>query len=406
MTITERPPELNGESYMRLALQLAESAAGQTASNPVVGCVIVKGGRIVGMGAHLQRGHHHAEVHALLMAGSEAAGSTVYVTLEPCSHFGRTPPCCDRLIAEKVKKVVVACLDPNPLVAGTGVERLRAHGIEVEVGLLEEEAKRLNERFFKYIVHGMPFVTLKTACTLDGRIATKTGDSKWISNGESRKYVHTLRHRHQAIMVGVDTIIADDPQLTTRLDVPALHPVRIVADSKLRIPLDSRVVRDGEAKTIVLTTKQASLEGIRRLNAYGVEVMRCGDGPQVDLRLAMRMLAEREISSVLLEGGGRLNGAMLEAGLVDRVVLFIAPKLVGGEKAPPAFNWAGVERMKDALKLERLSVTTYGDDLCVTGYPVYPDGWGEPSSDGSAGKRETPVTPAAKEEISDVHGIG
>lgn len=364
-----RLEKLNDESYMRLALQLAEKALGQTGVNPVVGCVIVKDGRIVGLGSHLQRGSHHAEVHALLMAGDEAAGSTVYVTLEPCSHYGRTPPCADRLVAEKVSRVVVACTDPNPQVAGRGIEKLRSHGIRVDVGVLEQEARTLNEMFNKYIVTRLPFVTLKSATTLDGKIATRTGDSKWISGEESRSYVHLLRHRHQAIMVGVDTVIADDPQLTARLDVPAIQPVRLVVDSRLRIPLDARLVRERDARTIVLTTNQASIEQMMRLNAQGVEVIKCGDGPRVDLRKAMAILGEREIGSVLLEGGGRLNGAMLEAGLVDKIVLFVAPKLVGGADAPGAFAMSGVDRMADAIALQRMTVDRIGDDVCIVGYP-------------------------------------
>lgn len=360
---------LNDEYYMRFALQLAEKTVGQTGINPVVGCVIVKDGRIVGFGSHLQRGSHHAEVNALVMAGKEAEGATAYVTLEPCCHFGRTPPCADRLIAEKVSRVVVACADPNPLVAGAGIERLRGHGIRVDTGVLEREARELNEMFNKFIVERLPFVTLKSATTLDGKIAAKSGDSKWISGEASRARVHMLRHRHQAIMVGVDTVIADDPLLTARLEAEAIQPVRLVVDSRLRIPLDAKVVKDRTTKTIVLTTNQASLEQMMRLNALGVEAIRCGDGPRVDLRKAMAILSEREIGSVLLEGGGRLNGAMLEEGLVDKIVLFLAPKIVGGAEAPGAFAFAGFERMADAIQLDKLSVERIGDDCCITGYP-------------------------------------
>ena len=361
---------LNDEYYMRLALNLAEKTVGQTGINPAVGCVIAKGGRIVGMGAHLARGTSHAEIHALQMAGSEAEGSTVYVTLEPCSHYGRTPPCADRLIAEKVSRVVVACTDSNPLVAGRGIEKLRAHGIQVDVGVLEQEAIQLNEMFYKYITAKRPFVTLKSAMTLDGKIATHTGDSKWISGEESRAYVHMLRHRHQAIMVGVGTVIADDPQLTARLAVPSLQPIRIIVDSRLRIPLNARVLQDQDiARTIILSTNQASIEQIMRLNALGVEVIKCGDGPRVDLRKAMNILAEREIGSIFLEGGGILNGAMLREGLVDKIVLFVAPKIVGGAHAPSVFELPGANRMSEAIRLDRVRYETFGEDLCVIGYP-------------------------------------
>ena len=363
---------LNDESYMRLALQMAEQARGQTGINPVVGCVIVKDGRIVGMGAHLQRGSHHAEINALQMAGSEAEGSTVYVTLEPCSHHGRTPPCSERLVTDRVRRVVVACEDPNPAVAGSGIQHLRNNGIEVRVGVLEEESRANNEIFNKYITSRLPWVTLKTAMTLDGKIAARSGDSKWISGESSRELVHTLRHRHQGIMVGVETVIADNPQLTTRLSVPGLHPVRIVVDSKLRIPLDSRVVTERDARTLIITTQSASIEQMMKLNALGVDVMKCGDGPRVDLGLALSMLGEREIGSILLEGGGTLNGAMLEAGLVDKLILFMAPKIVGGGAlAPSAFQFAGFDRMSDAIVIDKLQVERVGEDCCIVGYPRY-----------------------------------
>ncbi|MCZ8512881.1 bifunctional diaminohydroxyphosphoribosylaminopyrimidine deaminase/5-amino-6-(5-phosphoribosylamino)uracil reductase RibD [Paenibacillus filicis] len=366
---------INDEYYMRLALQLASSASGQTGINPAVGCVIVKDGRIVGMGAHLKRGEAHAEVHALNMAGAEAEGATAYVTLEPCSHHGRTPPCSDRLIRERVKRVVVAATDPNPLVAGSGLERLRAHGLEVTQGVLEGEANLLNEAFNKFIVTRRPFVTVKTASTLDGKIAAKTGDSKWITNDASRSFVHTLRHRHLAILTGIGTVLADDPALTTRLSVPGLNPMRVVVDSALRIPPDAQLVRDGAAPTVVLTTDRAPEARRRELEARGVTVIDCGPGPAVDLYAAMAKLGELEIGSLLVEGGGKLNGALLAARLVDKLVLFLAPKIIGGGAlAPGSMDFAGFERMGEAIRLERMSVQSFGEDLCITGYPQYAGG--------------------------------
>lgn len=359
---------LNDEFYMRLALDLAQGAAGQTGINPAVGCVVVRDGRIVGLGAHLRRGEAHAEVHALNMAGKEAEGATVYVTLEPCSHYGRTPPCCDRLIAEKVKRVVVAMPDPNPLVAGRGLQRLREHGIETKTGLLEERARAMNETFLKYIATGLPFVTLKTALTLDGRIATRTGHSRWVTGPEAREAVHTLRHRHQAILIGKETALKDDPELTTRLSVPGLNPVRIVVDSMLRLPGTLRLL-NGEAPTWILASGQASAEAEERLRSAGAEIIRCGNGPRVDLAAAMKELGKREIGSVLLEGGGALNGAMLQAGLVDKVMLFYAGAIVGSHGSVPAFDYPGPERMTDALRLTRISIERHGDDWCVSGYP-------------------------------------
>ena len=363
--------KMNDEFYMSLALDMAERAQGQTSINPVVGCVIVKGGVMIGLGTHLQRGSGHAEVHALNMAAGQAAGSTAYVTLEPCSHYGKTPPCSERLISEGVVRVVIACEDPNPQVAGRGVKMLRDKGIEVEVGLLRDRALRLNERFIKYILTKQPFVTLKSASTLDGKIATKTGDSKWISNGEAREIVHTLRHRHQGIMIGVNTVIADNPSLTTRMEVPGLNPVRIIIDSELRVPLNAAVITDGLAPTIVVTTEAADQDRSSALVEAGVQVLVCGKGPRVNLQEAMIKLGELEIGSILLEGGGTLNGAMLESGLVDRVILFFAPKISGGgAEAPGTFTFPGVELMKDAITLQGVEVETLGDNVCITGTPV------------------------------------
>lgn len=368
---------LNDETYMRQALQLAASAQGQTGSNPAVGCVVVKDGRIVGIGSHLQAGKEHAEVHALNMAGEAARGSTVYVTLEPCSHYGKTPPCSDRLIASGVDRVVVAVLDPNPKVAGSGVERLREQGIKVETGLLEQEAKQILEPFTKYITTRLPFVTLKTACTLDGKIASKTGDSKWITGERSRAFVHTMRHRNQAIMVGVETVVHDNPALTARLKVPARQPLRVVVDSKLRTPIDAKIVQDGLAPTLICTTNAAPKAKREELEGLGVEVAICGEADQVNLLQVMKLLGEKEITSVLLEGGGRLNGAMLAAGLIDKMVLFYAPIVIGGLEAPVNFNFAGMENIKDAFKLDRVQAEMIGKDVCITGYPIYGGGKAE-----------------------------
>ncbi|WP_188887964.1 bifunctional diaminohydroxyphosphoribosylaminopyrimidine deaminase/5-amino-6-(5-phosphoribosylamino)uracil reductase RibD [Paenibacillus radicis (ex Gao et al. 2016)] len=362
---------LNDSYYMGLALELAAKAAGQTGINPVVGCVVVKEGRIIGVGTHLKRGTGHAEVHALQMAGDEAEGATVYVTLEPCSHFGKTPPCCERIIAAKAARVVVAATDPNPQVAGRGLERLRESGIEVTVGLLEEKSRSMNEKFNKYITTKLPFVTLKTASTLDGKIASRTGDSRWITGAAAREQVHTLRHQHEAIMVGIATVLADDPMLTTRAEVPAIHPVRIIVDSKLRLPLDARVVTDRSARTLVLTTEGADQAKGAALEAAGVELVRAGAGEHVDLKEAMRKLGEAEIGSILLEGGGKLNGAMLEAGLIDKIMIYMATKIIGGLQAPGTFTFDGFEKMAQAIELERVAVEMAGEDICIAGYPAY-----------------------------------
>lgn len=369
---------MNDEWYMRLALQLAAGTAGQTGINPVVGCVLVKDGRILGMGAHLRRGGDHAEIHALRMAGEEAAGATAYVTLEPCSHFGQTPPCARRLIEAGIRRVVAAATDPNPLVSGNGLAMLEGAGIEVESGILEQEAIQLNEVFNHYIVRRTPFVTQKTASTLDGRIASRTGDSRWVTGEAARAWVHTLRHRHQGIMVGIQTVLADDPSLTTRLEVPGLDPVPIIVDSKLRIPENARLLERPGA--IVLSTYLGPPDKIQRLEDMGHKVLLTGFGPHVDLAEAMRMLGEREIASVLLEGGGKLNGAMLEAQLIHKCILFFAPKIIGGADAPGSFDFAGFAKMGDAVVLERLKVEQMGQDVCITGYPRY----GPAEGDGAA----------------------
>lgn len=357
------------EIYMRLALQLVQATQGQTGMNPSVGCVVVKDGRVVGTGAHLRMGRAHAEVHALDMAGSAAEGSTAYVTLEPCSHYGRTPPCSLRLISDRVSRVVIATTDPNPKVAGRGIALLREHGIEVEVGLLREEAQLLNESYNHFILNRRPFVTLKSASTLDGRIASRTGDSRWISGESSREITHSLRHVHHAIMVGVETVLADDPLLTTRLSVPAMQPIRVIVDSNLRTPLDAQVVTDHTTETWVVCTEAAEVEKEKQLANNGVIVIRCGNGPRVNLTEMMDRLYEREIGSVLLEGGATLNGAMLAEGLVQKLVLFLAPKLIGGgAEAPVWCALPGIDQMKDSLQLVRVKVEQVGDDACITGY--------------------------------------
>lgn len=365
-------PLIDDEFYMQLAIDMASRVIGQTSINPAVGCVMVKDGRVVGLGAHLKRGEGHAEVHALRMAGELAARATAYVTLEPCSHYGKTPPCSLRLIEAGVSRVVVACMDPNPVVSGNGMQLLRDHNIAVTAGVLEQKAYKLIEKFAKFIVKKQPYVTMKTAQTLDGRIATHTGHSQWITNDKAREYVHSMRHQHQGIMVGIGTVLADNPSLTTRLTVPSLNPVRIVVDSKLRLPLNAKVVADQQAPTWVLTTRQCKPERVKELEELGIQVIIVNDGPSVDLTKAMYELGQRDIGSILLEGGGRLNGAMLEAGLIDQVVLMMAPKIIGHPLAPGSFVFTGPERMSDALELERVQVEMLDDNMVICGYPIHP----------------------------------
>ncbi len=362
-------------NYMRMALQLAESAKGRTSPNPLVGAVVVRNQAVVGFGAHLRAGTAHAEIHALNMAGSSAEGGTMYVTLEPCNHHGRTPPCTERIIKEGIKKVYVATLDPNPLVAGSGVKALKEAGIEVDVGLLQDEAKQINEIYNKYIVTQMPFVILKTAMTLDGKTATVGGDSKWITNSASRYQVHQLRNQVDGILVGVQTICKDDPQLTTRLPEGGQSPIRIVLDSFLSIPETAQILDVEEAPTILVCTKEHNQEKRERLQQKGVQfVIVEGERGKVSIEQALYQLGKVGVTSILVEGGSQIHGSFLDAGRVDKMVVFIAPKVIGGRLSVPAIGGSGVSYMSEAVELEHVNVETFDGDICITGYPNYVTG--------------------------------
>jgi diaminohydroxyphosphoribosylaminopyrimidine deaminase/5-amino-6-(5-phosphoribosylamino)uracil reductase len=359
--------ELQDEDYMREALRVAGFARGRTAPNPLVGAVIVKDGRIISEGWHRQAGTPHAEIHALRMAGDLAKGATLYVTLEPCSHYGRTGPCAKAIIEAGVSRVVVGMGDPNPLVAGRGIKMLQEAGIEVCLGVLQDEARELNEVFLKWIMTKMPFTVLKTAMSLDGRIATAAGQSQWITNEMSRQRGHRLRDIYDGIMVGIGTVLADDPSLTTRLpDGSGHNPVRIIVDSRARMPLTAKVVTDGLAKTIVAVTNQAAEPKVAALRAAGVEVLVVNEGQQVDLCRLMQLLGEAEIASVLVEGGGTLNFSLLQAGLVDRVYAFIAPLLIGGKTALASVMGEGFGQLQDAVRLEDMQTEMLAGDILVT----------------------------------------
>ena len=360
---------MTDELYMRRALVLARRGEGWVSPNPMVGAVIVKEGRIIGDGYHARFGGAHAEVNAIRRAseGQGAAGATVYVTLEPCSHFGKTPPCVDMLIASKVARVVIGTSDPNPLVSGNGIQALREHGIETAVGILEDRCRELNERFFKFIATRLPFVTLKFAETLDGRIAAATGDSRWISSPASRTFSHRLRALHDGILVGVGTVLRDDPDLTCRL-VRGRNPLRIVVDSELRIPPEARLLKDQErAKTIVVCTPRASPEKISRLGGAGIEttVIDPEGSGRVDMAKLFVELGRRGLSSVLVEGGREIITSVLRAGLADRLVVIIAPKIVG--KGIEAVGEIGIGRMDDALLVSVRRIMRKGVDLIIDG---------------------------------------
>ncbi len=359
------------EKMMKRAIILAKRGIGRTAPNPAVGCVVVKDGTVVGEGWHKKAGTPHAEVHALRQAGERARGAEVYVTLEPCAHFGKTPPCADALIAADVSRVHVGMVDPNPKVCGKGVAKLRSAGIEVVVSLLEEDCRLLNEPFIKHVTTGLPFVILKSAMTLDGKTATADRDSKWITSDKSREYVHKLRAKLDAIMVGVGTVLADDPQLTSRIP-GGRDPLRVIVDSSLRIPLAAQVLHlDSMAKTVIATVSDDE-DRIARITDSGAEVLCCRKrSGRVDLHDLLAKLGGLGVQSLLLEGGGELAGEALRRGLIDKCMFFYAPKLVGGEGLGP-FAGKGVGLMADAFSLKNISISRQGEDILVQGYPENP----------------------------------
>lgn len=354
--------------FMRRALELAQMAEGDTSPNPMVGAVIVDGGgNIVGEGYHHKAGQPHAEINALAAAGDKAKGATVYVTLEPCSHYGRTGPCCEALIKAGVKRVVSAVTDPNPLVAGRGLNRLRETGIEVTEHVCEDEAKKLNEKFFFWITHKRPFVSLKYAMTLDGRLAAAGGDSKWITGTEARTYAHYLRKTHDAVLVGKNTVLQDDCELTTRM-VEGKNPIRIVLDSKATIPLNAKIL-NGEAKTIIAVSEAAPQDKLDELQKLtNVEVLKLPQrNGHLDLQALLEKLAAMEITSVLVEGGSEVHGAFIDAGLAERIYAFIAPKIIGGKDAIGPVGGIGSNDMAKALKLRAVEYKQLGTDFLITG---------------------------------------
>jgi diaminohydroxyphosphoribosylaminopyrimidine deaminase/5-amino-6-(5-phosphoribosylamino)uracil reductase len=359
--------------YMQQALSLAKLALGQVSPNPAVGAIIVRDGEVVGQGYTQPPGSWHAEVMALKQAGGKARGGVMYVTLEPCNHYGRTPPCTKAIIENGISEVHIAMLDPNPLVSGNGEDELERENIKTYLGEHEEEARKINEAYIKFIKTGMPFVTAKFAVSLDGKIATRSGDSEWISGSESRKYVHYLRYTTDAIMTGANTVIADNPRLTCRYGGVGgevkKHPLRVIVDGRGRTPPESQIFTESGN---VLVAIGSSVEAPKKeaLVTTGAELLELPetDGT-LDLELLLKILGERNITSVLVEGGGILLGSLFDRKLIDKVVAFIAPIIIGGEKAKTAVAGLGIDKMADAIKLESLSTDNFGDDLMVSGYP-------------------------------------
>ncbi len=356
---------------MRIAFSLARKGVGTASPNPMVGAVLVKNGSIVGKGYHKKAGLPHAEVNALEDAGQNASGSTLYINLEPCVHYGRTPPCADQVIAAGIKKAFIAMLDPNPLVNGKGVEMLRNAGIDVKVGLLEDEARRLNEAFIGSMERKRPYITMKAAVSLDGKIATKTCDSRWISNEESRRQANILRCVNDGIMVGINTVISDNPMLVPRLKNPRKIPTRIILDSKLRVPLACDVVKTSEKyRTWIFTNEDSRTDKETRLKAMGVDVIRVpkDDFGRVSVNHICRELYKREIISVLVEGGGEVNSTLLREGLVDKIVLFYGTILIGGKSALNLVGGKGIDFLKDAYRIDIAALKRLKDNIYIEGY--------------------------------------
>lgn len=355
------------ELYMRRALTLARLAEGQTAPNPLVGAVLVKDGIIVGEGYHRRAGSPHAEVEALQQAGDKAHGATAYVTLEPCAHHGRTPPCSLALASAEVATVYYAVEDPNPLVNGKGHQQMVARGIEVHAGLCREEALKINRPFFKQITTGIPFVTAKFAMSLDGKIATAIGESQWITGELARRQGHRLRQISDAILVGVGTVLADDPRLTTRLDdvTELRHPLRVVVDSDGRTPLTAQILGQG---TLLATTERVNPTYVAQVEALGAELWQlpCDEIGRVDLLALLKRLGQKGILSVMVEGGSTILGRLLELRQIDRVWAFIAPMLIGGQ-APSPFGGAGIAHLQNALRLEQIEIEKLGNDIWLRG---------------------------------------
>lgn len=369
---------MNDKDYMRLALQLAKKGCGWTSPNPMVGAVVVKEGRIIGQGWHQKYGQAHAERNALAFCTEDPQGATLYVTLEPCCHYGKQPPCVDAILGAGIHRVVVGSADPNPLVAGKGIAILRAHGIDVTENVLQEECDALNKVFFHYITTKRPFVSMKYAMTMDGKIATYTGASKWITGEIARNHVQRKRHRFRGIMVGVGTILADDPLLTCRIE-GGRDPVRIICDTHLRTPLQSQVVMTAKQVPTILATCCGDPEKQAAYQQAGCRILfleeHCG---HVNLLQLMEQLGQEQIDSILLEGGGTLNWSALESGIVQQVQAYIAPKLFGGRDAKTPIEGAGVSFPDAAFQLKNSRLERLGEDLLIESeveYPCLPESW-------------------------------
>jgi len=359
----------NDEFFMEIALSLARKGLGRTSPNPPVGAVIVKDGNIIGKGYHKKAGEPHAEILAINDAKNNLNGSTLYTTLEPCSHHGRTPPCTDIIIKSDIKRVVIGTLDPNPKENGAGLNIMKNAGIDVQVGILEYECKNLIEAYSKYITTGIPFIAIKWAMSIDGRIATKTGDSKWISSYPALEFSHQLRDIYDAVAVGIGTVLIDDPLLTCRVE-GGRNPIRLVFDSDARLPLTSKIVNSiCESRTILIHSESADKEKLVKLEKKGMETMKAKTkNKRIDVLKALKQVGDLGITSILVEGGGNLIGSFVESGEFDKVYVDISPIIIGGLDSPRAVSNIGIENIKDAFRLDRISYLFRGDDIILVGY--------------------------------------
>ena len=357
------------QEWMRRALELAEQGIALASPNPLVGAVLVQGNRVIGEGYYTYEGRQHAEIQAIEQAGEAVRGATLFINLEPCCHTGRTGPCTEAILAAGVKRVITAILDPNPQVSGRGFDRLRQAGVEVEVGLCREEAQQLNESFARYIRTGLPFVTLKAAMTLDGKIAAPDDNSGWITSEEALTYVQQQRHAHDAILTGIGTVLADDPLLTDRCGRPRRRPLlRVVMDSRLRIPLSAKMLERVGDDLLIFCSFSADADKRKALEQQGAQICLLPDEGRPNLFEALKELGRREITSVLLEAGAELNWAALEAGLVDKVFLYYAPKILGGRDSLPLAGGRGIRSMREAQAVRRTRFYRFGTDFAIEGY--------------------------------------
>jgi len=355
---------------MRKAIRLAEKGSGWVDPNPMVGALLFHDGRIIAEGFHHRFGASHAEADLFSQAGTFPADAILFINLEPCNHQGKTPPCAPLIVEKGIRKVIIGMPDPDPRVNGNGIAYLRQHGVEVEVGILEKECRTLNEVFIKYITTGLPFVILKWAMTLDGKIATVSNASRWITGDKARKEVHRLRQQHSAVMVGVNTIITDDPLLNTRLKINAVkHPLKIIADTNCRIPVDSKVLTNDPQRTILAVSEMADKEKVKTVERMGAQVLICPVKDRgIDLSYLMQSVAVMGIDSVMIEGGSTFAFSALKEGIVDKVIGFVAPKILGGTAAPAPVGGTGIPDLDDAIKVSDWKYRKIGDDLMIEGY--------------------------------------